>query len=324
MKRAIRSLGLATLVAGTAFANAQQIYEPNQSIQSQGITVTGWGSGAISETDELAVSGANSIRVSSRNFFQGGIIRFQKPIDLTQTYSDKFNLLRFTLNVPAASSTPASGGGGGRLGGAVGGDSGIGQAGSPPGGGDAGSAGPGTPGAGQSTVAMQLKPLSKIRLVFTTTDGKHGEAYLDVTTAIKNENGWFTVGLPLQSIRGLENSNKQLASVSLSGDSVSTFYVGEIEIVKDSTPVFGEPNVRELNLAFGDQVTFTATGYGGVTPVKFLWDFDSSDGLQIDAEGPTVTRRFRREGTFTVTLTVVDAYGLKEPYSTTLTVTVNP
>src|SRR5690606_14547235 len=88
MKRAIRSLGLATLVAGTAFANAQQIYEPNQSIQSQGISVTGWGSGAISETDELAVSGANSIRVSSRNFFQGGIIRFQKPIDLTQTYND--------------------------------------------------------------------------------------------------------------------------------------------------------------------------------------------------------------------------------------------
>ncbi len=320
MKRAIRSLSLAVLVAAAGFACAQQIYEPTQSIQAQGISVQGWGSGSIAETDEIALEGPNSIRVSSRNFFQGGQIQFSNPIDLNPIVADKYNLIKFSLNVPTAATGGSSGAVGGP--GGFGGAAGVGGA--PGSGSNAGITNPGSEGQSQASAANQYKPLSKIRLVFTTTDGKHGEAYLDITTAVKNESGWFTVGLPLQAIRGLENTNRQLASVSLSGDSISTFYVGQIEVVKDSTPVYGEPAFRELNLAFGDEVTFSATGYGGITPVRFLWDFDSSDGIQIDAEGPVVNRRFRREGTFTVTLTVIDSYGLKEPYSTTITVTVNP
>jgi len=319
MKRVINAICMGSIFAMSALASAQSIYEPTKSIKDQGITLQGWGSGAIAEADEMVFEGGHSIRVSSRNFFQGGKMNFANAVNVSTQYADKGNLLRFTFNVPSATGAPAAGGGrpGGGRGGMVGGGGDDGDS------RGSGQAGMGAPG-GQAAAASTEKSLSKIRVVFTTSDGKHGEAYLDVTNALKDEKGWFSVAIPLQSIRGLDKTNKTISSIALSGDAVSTMYMGNVQIVRDTTPVFGEPNVRELNLAYGDEVTFSATGYAGATPVKFQWDFDSTDGVGVDSEGQVVTRKFRREGTFTVTLTIVDVYGLKTPYKTTITVIVNP
>lgn len=330
IKRVIHAFCMGSLLALGTLANAQTIYEPTKSVKDQGINLQGWGSGAIAEADEMAFNGPFSIRVSSRNFFQGGKIEFTKGVNVSSQFNDKSNLLRFTFNVPS-SSAPATGGGraGNAGGGGRGGSMGIGGGGGAAGsggtlgaGGDGGAGSAGNP--GQASSSAVEKSLSKIRVVFTTSDGKHGEAYLDVTNAIKDEKGWFSVAIPLQVIQGLDKTNKTITSIALSGDAVSTMYLGQVEIVKDTTPVFGESSFQDLNLAFGDEVTFSATGYAGSTPVKFLWDFDSSDGVTIDAEGQSVKRRFRREGSFTVTLTIVDIYGLKTPYKTTINVTVNP
>ena len=342
MKLMTKLTGILGLVALGVIAQAQVVYEPTQSADAQGLKLTGWGSGSVAEDDTMVFDGGNSIRISSRNYFQGGKIMFTKPIDLSSQFGTKENLLKFTLNIPssASSSTPMSGGGrqgggrpgGGRPGGGgpagagVGGGSGQlgGPAGGPAGGQLGGPAGEGGQVPGGQTSANQAKPVTKVRVIFTTTDGKHGETYLDVSTSLKDERGWFTVGIPLQAINGLESTNKQLASMSISLDSVATVYVGQAAILRDSTPVFAEPNVRELNLAFGDEFIFTAAGSAGATPVKFTWDFDSTDGINVDAEGPVVKRRFRKDGTFTVTLTAVDIYGLKAPYKTTIQVIVNP
>lgn len=320
MKRVINAICMGSILAMCALASAQTIYEPTQTVGAQGISLQGWGSGTISEADEMAFEGSNSIRVSSRNFFQGGKLRFAKGVNLSTQYSDKGNLLKFTFNVPGSGTATTGGrtGGGNQLGG---GD-GTGGRGGDTGGGAAAGSGVGSP-TGQAAGATETT-LTKIRVIFTTSDGMHGEAYLDVANALKDERGWFSVAIPLQSVRGLDKTNKTITSISLSGDAVSTMYLGQMEVVRDTTPVFGEPNVRELNLAFGDEVTFSATGYAGATPVKFLWDFDSSDGISVDAEGQVVARKFRREGNFTVTLTIVDIYGLKTPYKTTINVTVNP
>jgi PKD repeat protein len=79
-----------------------------------------------------------------------------------------------------------------------------------------------------------------------------------------------------------------------------------------------------MNLALGDTVTFTATGDGGSSILKYSWDFDSADGIQTDAEGRSVQRRFRKAGDFVITLTISDYYGLKAPYTATVKVKVNP
>lgn len=164
----------------------------------------------------------------------------------------------------------------------------------------------------------------RIRLVITTTDGMKSEAFLDLADTNEDSRGWRRVGLPLQAITGFSRTNKTIQSIAVATSESMTFLLGEIQILDDTTPLYAEPiNSREMNIGSGDQVTFQARASGGATKVVYQWDFDAADGLQTDAEGRQVRFRFRKPGTFTVTLTVRDAYGLKTPYSTTLKVVVN-
>lgn len=319
----LATLALAVAVALPTFG--QELYTATKSVGDQKISLVGWGNGRIAEVDDMAYEGAVSLRISSRNYFQGGKLMYANPIDLSSAYGDKSNLLLFTFDVPGKGTGSAAGGlGGGRAGG---GRAGVG--GGRPGGGRAGAgsapgglgAAGGPPTTGGSTTTSELK---MIRVVVGTTDGNYSEGYLDITNSIPGTNGWFSVGIPLQAISGLGKTNKIVNSVAISGDAIATYYLGSLKVLSDTTPVYAEPNVRDLNLAFGDEVTLFAGGSAGATPVKFIWDFDSRDGIQDDAEGQTVKHRFRTPGEFEVTLTAVDIYGLKAPYTTKIKVTVNP
>lgn len=326
---------LTVAVAGMAvFAHGQELYISTKTVADQGITLIGWGNGRVAQSEENAFEGAQSLRVSSRNFFQGGILQYAKPIDLSGPFADKSMLLSLTLSVPGAMAVSGGGGSAGSVGGAVSGGGGRagggragaggGRAGGQSGGGggaDSVAGGPGGSGASSSTAAQSLK---KVRVVVGTSDGKHSEGYMDISTAKADARGWFATGVPLQAIAGFEKTNKMVTSIAISGDAIATYYVGNIKVISDTTPVYAEPSIRDLNLAFGDEVTFSAGGSAGATPVKFIWDFDSRDGIQNDAEGQTLTHRFRTPGEFEVTLTAVDIYGLKQPYSTKIKVVVNP
>ena len=158
----------------------------------------------------------------------------------------------------------------------------------------------------------------------TTTDGKNSEAYIPVSTNGSGDKGWRSAAIPLQSILGFERTNKEVKQIALSGNVTTTFYVGDIRVVNDTTPITGDVNVRELNLALGDFVNLGANGYGGSSILKYSWDFDDKDGIQEDANGQFIRHQFRKPGTYTITLTVSDEFGLKKPYSTTIKAKVNP
>ena len=319
MNRFLRlALGTASLAAAMC-ALAQTLYNPTRSVKDQGIGLTSWGSGTIAETDETAFEGTTSIRVSSRNYFQGGIVTFATPLNLSQPFGDKSNLLVFTMHIPGVATGSSGGGKGsttGKGGGAKGGGAGAGLG---------GELGPnsGGGGGGGATVTSTAS-LERIRLIVTTTDGMRSEAFLDVKGRVADDKGWLKTSIPLQAITGFSKTNKMVSSIALAGDAVATFYVGEVSILNDSTPVYGEINQGDLNLALGDVVQFVGSGYAGSTPVVYDWDFDGSDGIQIDATGQVIKRKFRKPGDFVVTLTVSDAYGLKTPYKTSIKVTVNP
>lgn len=358
---------IASTISGSALAQTAVLYQPERDVKDQGLTIRSWGSGTISETDEAAYQGNHSVRISTHNYFQGGILGFRAPIDLTKEYNVKTNLLRVTFKVadsgvmsgggrgptggsgkgfglgrgggfpggvgpggiggPGGGRPPGAGGGGAgagfRGGQGLGGPGGFGPGGPTGGGRGLGQGGPGGPGGIGGAVAPVLKTL---RLIVTTTDGKKSEIYAPADTSAAMEEGWKTVAIPLQAITGLDRTNKTIQSIAISGNTTSTFYLGDLRILDDSTPIRGEfnPDVREQNLALGDELTLSATGFGGASILRYTWDFDDRDGIQVDAEGQTVTRRFRKAGTFTVTLTVSDYYGLKPPYTTTMKVTVNP
>lgn len=321
----------AASLAGVASAQVV-IYKPVMSVADQHITLQGWGSGNISEADELAYEGTKSLRVSSRNFFQGGIMTFGQPVDLSQAYADKDNLFRLTFQAPDQNTVlgggaagggkgpSSSGAGGGSLGGL---DNGGGSV-KGGGGGGGSQLGGGAGGQKQSgaKVKVEVPPLTMVRMIVTTTDGKKSEAYIPVVTTSKGERGWNQFAIPLQAISGFERTNKIVKELAFSGDTTATFYLGDLRIINDTTPISGEANIDRTNMALGDEGILTAYGNGGASVLEYQWDFDS-DG-QIDATGQYVKRKFRQPGDWTITLTIADKYGLKKPYTSQLKVHVNP
>jgi hypothetical protein len=331
---------IASAVAAPAFGQATEVlYAPTRTIKDQDITVRSWGSGTVSETDEVAYEGAHSIRISTRNLFQGALVSFGKPENLGRAFEDKNNLLRIVYRLADGSATSGTRGPGGFPGGpggfpgGPGGFPGAGNRGGQPGGRQGGPGGfpggpggfPGGPGGfpGGNRQAAESS-LETIRLIVTTTDGKKSEAYLPAATNMVGERGWRSVAIPLQAIAGFDRTNKTVQDITFSGDATTTFYLGDLRVVNDSTSISGSAKSSRSNLALGDEVVFTASGNGGSSILEYSWDFDDSDGIQQDAEGRTVKRRFRKAGTYNVTLTVSDKYGLKEPYSTKLKLVVNP
>jgi PKD repeat protein len=215
------------------------------------------------------------------------------------------------LGGPGGPGGQGLGGGGGKSGGGAGGAGagGVGGLGGPAGG-----------GAGTTTAPK----IQKLRVIVTTTDGKKSEAYVSVSTSGSGDKGWRTASIPLQAISGFERTNKEVKELGFAADVTTTFYIGDLRVVNDTTPITGEPNVRDLNLALGDKVNFAANGYGGSSVLKYSWDFDDKDGIQEDAIGQFVTRQFRKPGAFKITLTISDEFGLKKSYSTTINAKVNP
>jgi hypothetical protein len=106
-------------------------------------------------------------------------------------------------------------------------------------------------------------------------------------------------------------------------------YLGEARVIKDETPIRVDL-LPEQTVALGDNVTFIGSAEGGAAPLKFQWDFDAVDGVDVDAEGRVVKHKFRKKRTdpagnsipYTITLTVSDVYGLKKPVKTTTLVNV--
>lgn len=355
-----------TLLAASMMAAAQGdgttiLYRPGVPLNEQSISIKSWGGGICTETDDTAYEGTKSIRVTTKNFYQGGTLLFGKNVDLATSFSDKNNLLRITYkSLDSATGSGSSGGPGGiPSGGGKGGPGGgLGDSGETPFLGDGddfegdspfvdppqGTGGIGLPGGqqggrggapgglGGATAAPTLK---SIRIIISTTDGKKSEAVLPAATSSSNDRGWKQAGIPLQAIKGFQATNKIINSVSFAGDVSTAFYIGDMRVLSDKTPIRGEPNIRSLQTFKNAENIYSATGYGGSSVLKYTWDFDDADGIQVDAEGQAVRYKYRiasddasnpgsirKDGVFIVTLTISDAYGLKEPYSTQIKVKV--
>jgi hypothetical protein len=320
---------IASAIAVSAMGQSEKvIYAAVQLVKDQNITLKSWGSGTISETDEIAYSGTHSVRISTRNLFQGGVLALSSPVDLSEAYKDKNNLLRAMIAFPTSSTV--FGGGTGKTG------TGI----TPPGGGSkqGSDSGPGqlvglgtqgvssanNPGSTKSGSNKAEQPLKSIRFVITTTDGKKSEAFVPINLITSSKLDFRGVSIPLQAISGFDKTNKIVKDIAISGDSVATFYVGDIRVFNDSTPISADVNYKNLNLALNDEVEFIGYGFGGSSVLVYSWDFDESDGIQVDAEGQSIKRKFRKPGDFNVTLTVSDKFGLKKPYEMKIKVRVNP
>lgn len=273
-----------------------------QPVGNGGITLSPWGGGAIEESSGQVLAGSHSLLITTATFFQGGTLSFAAPVSLAPYVANPENLLQVSVYIvrPAAPT-----GGGGAMGGGTGGMA-IGG------------------GSGSTQPAPQAKQMENLRLVIRTTDGKMSEAYYPLGAAGRTAERWRRIGVPLSKIPGFARTNKEIASVSISGDAPAHFFFGELRVVTDQTPIQGELSNRELNLGRAQEVILWAVAEAGFSVVEYAWDFDDKDGIQDEAVSQVIVHRFRVPGEYTVTCTIRDVYGIKEPWRGTMKVTVNP
>jgi hypothetical protein len=166
--------------------------------------------------------------------------------------------------------------------------------------------------------------VKQLRLVFTFDDGKLTEVYVPVYRFYHSQGQWHAYAISIAKMPKFGDSSGKLSAIGFYADIPTTLYVGEIFVAADRTPIGGEIYSQYTNVARDDEIPFTVTSEGGDTDLRYYWDWDASDGIQPDSEGPFVWHRFRVPGEVTVTLTIADAYGVKQPFTTTMKITVNP
>lgn len=185
---------------------------------------------------------------------------------------------------------------------------------------------PGLPGygayrGGYTAPTMTTRVMRQMRVVVVTADGKQYEAVAPFDPPLTDQEGWFPIGVALGAFKGIA-PDTQIREIRLFGDAYGVFYIGEIRIATDATPITGDAGEEQI-VAANDLVRLEARASAGITPLRYSWDFDASDGIQEDATGRVVTTRYRKPGEYTVTLTVTDIYGMKKPFVATTKVIVN-
>lgn len=180
---------------------------------------------------------------------------------------------------------------------------------------------------GRVPTAPWAPPFLNARIVLTLANGAQCDVIRPVPTSTNDDqevsNAWLPLSIPLSILKfpaGQENS--PLASITIGGDGPGTFYIGRIRTVADTTPI-SVAAIDSQDIAAGDDFTLTGKASAGVTDLKFSWDFDASDGVSEESTGPIVTHSYPKGGkTYTVTLTVTDVDGVKNPVVTTVPIKV--
>lgn len=305
----------ALLIFGAAPAQVDYSVYSGQPLATEQITLQPWGSGSAEESTERSTAGQHSIKVTTSGYFQGAVLNLGRKPDLKPYASNRENLLVFSV-FPVEVQAGAGGASGGGLGAGGGLASG--------GGGGVSAGGGSSTGRSSASATRPTKQMENLRVLIWTTDGKATEVFLPLTSAGKAAGRWVRVGIPVAAIPRLDQTNMVVDRIAVSGDARTIFYLGEIRVVTDSTPIQGFLDRKEMNLARGDEVLLTASAEAGYSVLEYAWDFDASNGVQDDATGPAVYHRFRIPGEYVVTCTIRDKYGLKSPWTGTIKVTVNP
>ena len=314
-----------TAVACLAASNAAEplvsIYR-GAPVKQANLTIGGWGSGTAKESRTEARYGSVSIQVASDGYYCGGRLDFKPEIDLSRAATAPGAVLVIYAKFGASSGSGevlVPGGGFFQV---------LQQPGGMPG---PGFPGPGAPlirgGVGQPGVTegptAALTTGMRVVLFSGATSVEASDASVEIESA---ENDWIPVVIPLGAFKGAGGAAPDWASFKLSrmvvaGNAKETFYIGEIAVNRGDTPISNVEAGDNQVVAVNEVVYLTGAASGGPGLV-YAWDFDDKDGIQEEAFGRDVTYRYRKAGTFTVTLTVSDPSGVCKPATNKLTVEV--
>lgn len=292
----MRSLGwvlalLFALGAGAAWAAdvpaAREIYifkgdDPAQ----DGIELGGWGSGKAARSKEKVLTGAWSVKITTQGLYAGGRLDFSRPVALFSDGIDPRRYVQFAFFFNETQKVDLGG----------------------------------------SAYWFDVEPYTvpkatSIRFVFISDNDVVVSAE-QPTNPLDPDDNWMRVAVPLAKFKAAGDiSEFRLKRLLIFTDIPGTIYLGEIKLITDNTPIKVGP-LDSQTVAVMDQLAFMADAEGGVSSLRYSWDFNASDGIQPEASGKLAQYVYTRGGEFTVTLTVSDADGLKDPVTVTTVISV--
>lgn len=302
-------LGLAAVMTGTAtitMAHAQGGAPSNRlSIgifqgdlaENANVTLGSWGSGRAERSKDNVFVGDSSIRLTTQGLYQGGRLDFNTPVDLGDSFRNPNAYVRMRVRFTGSSASqnnfdPSNG----------------------------------------ETARRVASPFSRMRFLLTMADGSTHELIRPVSVAPTDDpDAYIPLSFPLSALvkKGADGKAgvvptgdaAKVKRMVIFGDTYAVFNIGEIGIIADETEISLQP--LELPPVFAnDNISFIGSAEGGATTLRYSWDFDASDGIQSDAVGRSIRHAFKKEGKYTVTLTVTDVDGIKKPATTTTEIEV--
>jgi len=266
------------------------IYRGTPLAQS-GISVGSWGSGkAVESADSTRVlSGSRSIKITTQGLYAGGRLDFAQPVTLFSEGIDPTRYIVFAFYfedqqvIDLAAQNPVY---------------------------------------SYEVEPYTIPKAGTVRFVFVSDSGVSVAAE-EPTNPLDPDDNWCRVAVPLAKFKVAGDPQEfKLKRLLVFTDLPTTLYLGEIKLVTDTTPIKVEPLSSQVVIIY-DEVLFPAKASGGVSSLKYSWDYDASNGIQEETTGPIGRYTYVRGGEFKVTLTVSDADGIKQPVSVTTTVSVN-
>lgn len=282
----ILAVGVCAAHAADAPATREIVIFKGDDPAQDGIELGGWGSGKAVRSKEKVLTGAWSIKITSQGLYSGGRLDFSRPVALFSDGIDPKRYIQFAFFFNETQRVDLGG----------------------------------------RAFWFDVEPYtvpraSLLRFVFIS-DSDVVVSAEQPTNPLDPDDNWMRVAVPLAKFRSAGDiSEFRLKRLLIFSDIPGTFYLGEMKLITDNTPIKVRP-LDSQTVAVMDQLAFMAEAEGGVSSLRYTWDFDASDGIQPEATGKLAQYVYTRGGEFTVTLTVSDADGLKEPVTVTAVITV--
>jgi hypothetical protein len=146
----------------------------------------------------------------------------------------------------------------------------------------------------------------------------------DLVPGTLGEGGWRRIDVPLNKFLPPPKGEFKLDSMVIAGAPAEAFYIGQIAIVRDSTPIKVHIVPHDTQVRAGQTTELAVEVEAGAAQTETTWDFDAKDGIQEDAVGNTVLFSRNEPGDYVVTYTVSDVDHNKQAVTGTMRIRVVP
>jgi hypothetical protein len=321
MRIVLISLGMLLLAAGAASASDIMLYNGDAAQDRGGLRFDSWGSGYVGETTAAHYVGPQVLRLLTQGYYQAGVINFHEPVNLKEFLGNPNAYLELWLKPavvaaaePKTSLTPKAAGTSGGAGGAV--LPGVPRA----------PRAPATPTA-PAVVGKAAFLMSQLQVVLLTDKGEMIADAWPIKAENLSPGAWKKIDLPISYFKSAQTEPAAwLKGLRISADRADVFYVGQMRLLVDDAPMRLDLSAIPPRPNIDEKIIFRANVEGGAATALVSWDFDSTDGVQVQAQGDTVQWIYRDTGTYIVTAIATDEFGGKAPVTATtmLIVDVGP